>query len=221
MPQSFVMVRLLFLVLLVLAPLGQIAAQDAKPPMAVTPERESAVMTFVERNHPELKDLLASLKSSRPKEYEKAVREIYQASERLANLKERDSKLFNLELKNWTLRSQIQLLAAQMVMASSDEIRAKLRELLREQMEVRTEMLKLERDRAQDRLKRVEGEIAKVEADREKQIERQLDLLMKSAQASKTKSKVTGKGNKRPGAGKSKSTVNEPANDKPNSRNLP
>lgn len=226
------LLRLVFVVLL-LAPLGQLAAQptsandarrgarDAKPPMAVTPERESAVMTFVERNHPALKDLLASLKSSRPKEYEKAIRDIYQASERLANLKERDPRLFDLELRSWTLRSQIQLLAAQMVMVGSDEKRNQLRELLNEQLDLRAEMLALERERAQERLKRVEGEIARVESDREKHIERQLDLLMKSAQDSKRNSKVSGKGSKRSSANKNKSTVNERAKAKPNSSNQP
>lgn len=226
--------RLAFLVLL-LAPLGQLAAQDtsandakrgagdSKPPMAITPERESAVMTFVERNHPALKDLLGSLKTSRPKEYERAIRDLYQTSERLANLKERDPRLFELELKNWTLRSQIQLLAAQMAMSSSDDIRSKLRELLSAQLDVRAEILRLDRERAQERLQKVEADIAKVEADREKHIERQLDLLMKSAaQASKTKTKVTGQGGtKRPNGKKNKSTVNEPAKAKPNSSNLP
>ncbi len=216
------MTRILLWLPLVLAPLGLLVAQDnsrdVKPPMAVTPERESAVMTFVERNHPALKEVLSALRTSRPKEYEKAIRDIYGASERLANLKERDPNLFKLELKNWTLRSQIQLLAAQMVMVSSEEIRTQLRGLLSEQMEVRSEMLQLERERAQERLNRIDKDIAKVAADREKHIERQLDLLMKSAQASKTKSKITGKaGNKRPGAKKNKTTVNEPAETKSNS----
>ncbi len=224
--------RLLLLATLLLAPLGQVAAQsspasdarrqsrDAKPPMAVTPEREAAVMTGVDRNHPALKDVLASLKTNRPKEYERAIRDLYQTSERLANLKERDPHLFDLELEHWTLRSQIQLLAAQMVMASSDEIRTKLRELLSKQLDVRAKILELDRQRAKERLDRVEAEIAKVETDRDKHIERQLDLLMKSAQASKTKSKVTGKGNKRSSA-KRKSTVSEPAKAKRNSNNLP
>jgi DNA primase large subunit len=226
------LMRLALLALLLLGPLSRLAAQettapdarrgtnDARP-MAVTPERESAVMTFVERNHPALKDLLASLKSSRPKEYEKAIREIYQASERLANLKERDPRWFELELKNWTLRSQIQLLAAQMVMVSSDEKRSQLRKLLNEQLDLRADMLELERERAEERLKRVEGEIAKVQVDRDRHIERQLDLLMKSAQASKGNGKVSGKGSKRPGANKNKSTVNEPAKAKSNASNLP
>ena len=201
---------------------GRRAAGEAKPPMAVTPEREAAVMTFIERNHPALKEVLASLKSSRPKEYERAIRDLYQTSERLANLKERDPKLFDLELEHWTLRSQIQLLAAQMVMASSDEIRAKLRALLSKQLDVRAKILELDRQRAEERLKRVEGEIARIASDRDKQIERQLNQLMNSAQESKSKAKVTGKpGNKRPGAGKNKSTVNQPARSKPDANNQP
>jgi hypothetical protein len=106
-------------------------------------------------------------------------------------------------------------------MASSDQIRARLRELLNEQLNVRAEILELDRQRAKERLDRVEAEIAKVKTDRDKHIERQLDLLMKSAQASKTKSKVAGKGNKRPGAKNKKTTVSEPAKAKPNSSNLP
>ena len=224
MPQIMHMFkRLLLLMPILLAPSGPLAAQgDGRPPMAVTPERESAVMTFVERNHPELKGVLDSLKSSRPKEYERAIRDLYQTSERLANLKERDPRLFELELQHWTLRSQIQLLAAQMVMSSRDEIRTRLRELLNEQLDVRAKILELDRERAEERLKRVTGEIAKVQSDRDQLIERQLDQLMKSAQASKTKTKVSGKaGNKRPGGSKNKSTVNQPAKDKPKPSNQP
>jgi hypothetical protein len=189
--------------------------------MAVTPERESAVMTFVERNHPALKDVLASLKSTRPKEYEKAIRDIYQTSERLANVKERDPRLYELELKNWTLRSQIQLLTAQMVMAGSDVIRAEVRKLLNEQMNVRADMLRLERERAVERLGRIDKELARLDSDREKHVEKQLDLLMRSAQQSKPKTKVAGKSDKRPGAKKNKPTVNELPKSKANQPDLP
>jgi len=217
------MIRILLLLTLAFLPLGLLLAQEnesargqaeppgrgARPPMAVTPERESAVMTFVERNHPALKDVLASLKSNRPKEYEKAIRDIYQTSERLANIKERDPKLYDLELKNWTLRSQIQLLTAQMVMVGTDEIRAQLRKLLNEQMDVRAEMLRLEQQRAQERLTRIDDELSKIGSDREKRVEKQLDLLMRSAQQSRPKAKVTARSEKRPGAKRNKPTVNQ------------
>src|SRR5206468_2527102 len=54
-----------------------------KPAIAVTPEREAAAITFVQRNHAELADLLASLKASQPQEYERAIRDIYRTTERL------------------------------------------------------------------------------------------------------------------------------------------
>ena len=228
--------RLFLLLVLGLLPLGLLVAQESdaargkaavsasregRPPMAVTPERESAVMTFVERNHPALKDVLASLKQNRPKEYEKAIRDIYQTSERLANLQERDPSLYALELKNWTLRSQIQLLTAHMVMADNEVIRAELRKLLLEQMDVRAEVLRLDRQRARERLERIESELAKINSDRDKHVEKQLDLLMRSAQQSQPKVKTAGKGEKRGGTKKNKATVNQSPNSKSNQNNQP
>ena len=41
--------------------------------LAITPEREAAVTTFVEKNHAELAALLVHLKTNQPKEYERAL----------------------------------------------------------------------------------------------------------------------------------------------------
>jgi hypothetical protein len=61
--------------------------RDAKAKkLGVTPERQAAVMTFVQRNHPELADLLAHLKARQPAEYEGAVRELFRTTERLAQI---------------------------------------------------------------------------------------------------------------------------------------
>lgn len=179
-------------------------------PMALTPEREAAVMKFVELNHPELKGLLESLKTTRVKEYEKAIRDIYGASDRLANLKARDLELYELELKNWTLRSRIQLTAARMAMSSSDDTRLQLRELLNEQLEVRAELLRHERRRVQQRLEQVEKNLARLEGDRENQVERQIDLLLRSAETSKAKGKLAGKAAEKR-VRKNKKTVSQPA----------
>ena len=228
--------RILLLLLLVLFPLGLLVAQEGgttrgkaavatsregRPPMAVTPERESAVMTFVERTHPALKEVLASLKQNRPKEYEKAIRDIYLTSERLANIKERDASLYELELKSWTLRSQIQLLTARMVMDNSEQFRAELRKLLLEQMDVRAEILRLDQRRAKERLERIESELARINSDRDKHVEKQLDLLMRSAQQSQSKAKIAGKAEKRAGSKKNKTTVNQPPASKLNQNNQP
>src|SRR5947207_8298247 len=90
----------------------------AKPPILVTPEREAAVMTFVQRNHAELADLLTSLKTSQPQEYEGAIKEIFRTIERLAVIQERDPRQYELEVVAWTAQSRVQLLAAKLKMSA-------------------------------------------------------------------------------------------------------
>src|SRR5689334_3765831 len=76
------------------------AKKDGKirPNIAVTPEREAAVMTFVQRNHVELADLLGYLKTSQPEEYERAIKDIFRTTERLAAIQERDPLQYELEI---------------------------------------------------------------------------------------------------------------------------
>jgi hypothetical protein len=77
--------RFIVSLLSLLAVAGLLLAQDAAPkkagrgnvgrgnkakaPLAITPEREAAVLTFIQRNHAELADLLAHLKENQPAEY--------------------------------------------------------------------------------------------------------------------------------------------------------
>jgi hypothetical protein len=148
-----------------------------RQPLAITPEREAAVMTFVERNHAELSGLLAHLKENQPKQYEQAVKEIYRVTERLASVQERDPLLYELEVKVWTAQSQVQLLAARLKMGDTQEQRRQLREALAVQIEARLAVLKHQRDASAQRLARMDEQIKKMDEGREATIERQLDLL--------------------------------------------
>jgi hypothetical protein len=191
------------------------AADKAVPPknkaeLPITAEREAAVMTFVQQNHAELKELLAHLRENRRKDYERAIRELSRDAERIGQLKGRDSQQYDLELKAWTIKSRIQLLTAQMVMGDKEEIRSQLKTLLSEQLDVRTALAKRERERAQERLARLDQEITRLENERQKIVENQLQILTKSAADSKNKVKVAKNGPK-PGAKKPpKGTVNQP-----------
>lgn len=195
---------------------GTPAAPDkANPPknkqeLPITAEREAAVMTFVQQNHAELNELLAHLRENRHKDYERAIRELSRDAERIGQLKDRDSKQYDLELKAWTIKSRIQLLTAQMVMGDKEEIRGQLKTLLNEQLDVRTSLAKRERGRAQERLSRLDQEISRLENERQKIVDNQLQMLTKSAADSKNKVKVTKNGPK-PGAKKPlKEAVNQP-----------
>jgi hypothetical protein len=75
----------------------------------------------------------------------------------------------------------VQLLAAKLKMSTSEELVKQLRDALARQNESRLALLKHERQKASDRLEKVEGDIVRFEADREKIIDRQLQLLTRAA----------------------------------------
>jgi len=153
---------------------------------SVTPEREAAVMTFVKRNHAELSDLLAHLKANQPKEYDRAIRELYRTSERLTQIHDRDRTQYDLELRLWKTQSRVQLLTARMQMGESDELRNDLRELLSEQVDNRAALLRHDREKAASRLAKIEDDLKRLEADREKVIDRQLQSLTGAGKSRRT-----------------------------------
>ncbi|MCI0357417.1 MAG: hypothetical protein L0211_02905 [Planctomycetaceae bacterium] len=159
------------------------AAQRAKDkqPLSFTPEREAAALNFVDRNHPELTELLAHLKNSQPKQYEQAIKEIYRVTERLAGIQERDVLHYELEVKLWTAQSRVQLLAARLKMDNSESLKKELRDALAAQVDARLDVLKHQKQMAAQRLAKMEGDITQLEGNREKAIERQLDMLSRGA----------------------------------------
>jgi len=152
-----------------------------KPAILVTPEREAAVLTFVQRNHAELADLLAALKTNDPEQYERAIRDIFRTTERLALIQERDPLQYELEIVAWTAQSRVELLAAKLKMESSDELIKQLREALKTQNDARVALLKHERQKAADRVSKFDSEITRYESDREGAVNRQLKLLVRAS----------------------------------------
>jgi hypothetical protein len=159
--------------------------EKAKPMPGVTPEREAAVRTFLRQHHPELADLLLYLQTSQPHEYQRAVRDLFRASERLAQIQERDYDRYELELKLWKTSSRIQLLAARLSMNDSDDLRAQLRAALSEQIDLRAALLRRERDRLAGKVSKIDEQLNKLMDARHQEIERQMKVLTKSADGSK------------------------------------
>jgi hypothetical protein len=154
--------------------------KQPKPLPGFTPEREAAAIEFVRRHHPELATLLAHLKKADAAEYRRAIRALFRASERLARIQERDPERYERELKAWTLKSRIQLLVARIRMAPQDEkSRRELKRALLEQFDLRSTQLVEERKRLLDRLKRLEAQIKSMQKDRDLQVQRQFELLLR------------------------------------------
>lgn len=181
---------------------------------ALTPERETAVKKFVERNHPALLELLRPLKESQPKEYERAVRELLRVTERLEAVEQRDKHLHTLELQAWTLQSRNQLITARLKVAREkhkaaqstddmppselqkiEELESELEGVLGQQIDVRIEILSYERAKAQERLEKLDKEIADMKANRNQVVAKQAQQLT----GGKFRAKIAPKG--KPGAG--------------------
>src|SRR5947209_11210975 len=160
-----------------------ISKKDIKGKLAiqVTPESEAAALTFVQRNHAELAELLTALKTSQPQEYERAIKDIFRVTQRLAAIQERDPLQYELEVAAWTAQSRVQLLAAKLRMGSSDELTKQLRAALQVQNAAKIALLKHERQRAADRLEKIESDITRLEASRDDVVDKQLKLLTRAA----------------------------------------
>lgn len=161
--------------------------------LVMTPEREATATVFVKQHHPELAELLIHLKDSSPKEYERAIRDLYRASERLAQVQERDSQAYELELNLWKARSRAQLLNARLQMADDEEVRRQLRAAVTEAYDLRLQILSRERDKFAEKAKNLENQIERLTQRREEAIENQLQQLTKAAPKSDVKVKSTAK----------------------------
>jgi hypothetical protein len=154
--------------------------KPAEEPM-ITPEREAAAMAFATRHHGELATLLTALATRNPAQYQNAIRDLYRASERLAQVQERDAERYELDLAEWKINSRIQMLVAKLSMAPSQAVQDELRLVLGEHTDVRIKLLKLERDRAAARQAKAQELLEAAEAGREDEIERRYDMLVKGS----------------------------------------
>jgi hypothetical protein len=177
--------------------------KNVSPPF--TPEREAAAMAFVREHQPEVADLLERLKANRPVQYRRAAQQLFRSSEQVARWKDRDHERYDLELKAWKTTSRIQLLMARATMASdkaaSDEFDASLRAALVEQQETRIALRKLERDRLAHRLAAADKDVARLTADRDAAVEKQLVSLHENLENSRRNLRAKGsrRGPKRSG----------------------
>jgi len=130
--------------------------------------------------------LLASLKTSQPQEYDRAIRDISRTTERLSVIEQRDPLQYELEVATWRAQSRVQLLAAKLNMGSSDELQRQLREAVAAQNTAKLALLKYDRQRVADRLGKLDSEISRLETDREQVIEQQVRMLTKAAAEGKS-----------------------------------
>lgn len=149
-----------------------------RPAAELPPEKETRVREFVARHHPELAALLDHLKDNQHAEYERAVRDLDRAVERVESWRDRDARRHELELKQWQNQSRVDLLVARLRMANSEDYREPMRALLRERLEIKSELLKLERTRLVERLEKTDQQLQSLASEQDVAIENQLKVLL-------------------------------------------
>ncbi len=161
--------------------------------IVITPAREAAAVTFAQTHHAELAKLLSRLKRRNKTQYERAIRELFRTSERLARMQEVNSGRYASSLKMWRLNSGIRLLAAKMTMSNAPQLESQLKDLIIERQNLWLEQLQQDRDKAQARLDRIDESIGKITRDRELAVQNELTRLKKSLGRYKIKARKQSK----------------------------
>jgi len=146
--------------------------------MRVTPEREAAAITFARVNAPELVELLDFLRDHRPRQYRRAVTDLFRTSERLATIQERAPERYALELRTWKAKSRIELLVARLQVNDSDQLHGQLRVAVKTLMAAQHDLLVRERARLQDRLQKLDDQIKQWDPDNENAVRHQTQVAL-------------------------------------------
>jgi hypothetical protein len=149
------------------------AAKDAgaKKTQAISKDQEAEALKFAREHHPELSELLEQLNKSNRPEYERAIRDLSQASARLERVQKQTPARYPAALESWKLDSRIRLLAARSSMTDDPALEAELKDAVKTRVEVRLQDLSAERDRLLERAKKLDEQIQAIKANPEKAAE--------------------------------------------------
>jgi hypothetical protein len=149
--------------------------------IAFTPEREAAALTFVRAHHPELASLLERLRPMNQGEYEQAIIDLFQISESLADLKQRDPNRYELGLEAWKARSRVELLTAQLASAPGPELESQLRQAVASQLDVELRQHRFDLEQARGRVLKIQDVVDRLESRHDALIESRVQGLLKKS----------------------------------------
>ncbi len=166
---------------------------NARPLPPLSPEREAAALAFARAHHPELAALIDKLHRDNRRDYDRAIRELSQACERLTRLKKQSAEQYELSLAAWKLDSRAQLLAARLTISQTPGLEAELKQVLAERADVRLKEYKFEQARLQDRLTKLKASIQALETDKQGLVEKDLLRIKRSIASRRHPSKPANK----------------------------
>lgn len=166
-------------------------SDDSKKPASVAVD-EKAAIEFAKQHHPELADLLGTLKKSDKQQYQNALRDLDRDRDRHLKQFERDPERANLMLEVWKTDSQIRLELAKFTMTQDSDREMRIRELLKLRREARINLLALEQRRATTRVTKLDEQMAALkDSGSDAKLAAEFDRLMKSVKPKPVRSETT------------------------------
>jgi hypothetical protein len=145
-----------------------------------TEEREAAALFFVKRHLPELLPLLNQLKKTDAAHYRREVREIFHATELLADLRD-DPQRHDLEVKIWIAENRAQVLIARLSTPSSEERKkaeGELRDLARTLVNLDIDVQEHKAEQLERELGEAKDELARLRDNRDRRTRERYESLL-------------------------------------------
>jgi hypothetical protein len=169
---------------------ASVRAQSGEKPKIATivgdleVDDESTALQFAQSHHPELAKLLGPMKSARPKEYQKAIRDLSRVSERLSRLESRSPERYAIELDLWKTESRLRLVAVKTAMVDDEERREQIEKLVADRNALRIRLYEFERAEAEARIVQLDKQIEALRAQEAGAVRKEVDRLVNSAKSS-------------------------------------
>ncbi len=148
-----------------------------------TEEREAAALYFVKKHVPELLAILEQIKKNNVAQYEHEIREIFQITEWLADLRD-EPRRYELELKIWKSENKANTLIAKLSTPNEEDrkkVQSQLQELAKELVELDIQVLELKADQLDKELGEVKDELAKLRDNADKKTKERYEGLIERA----------------------------------------
>ena len=133
-------------------------AQPAPAAKAAKADRDldGAATHLVETHLPELKSVLAHLRSQQPREYGLAIRDLAKSARRLEAAKNRDQRLYDIEVELLQAQSDAKLLTAKLKVRDNEPDRKQLREAVQRLQQAEIARAKYEIRTLRERLRKTQ-----------------------------------------------------------------
>ena len=148
-----------------------------------TEEREAAALHFVRKHCPELVPMLDELKKSNRPAYEQQVRETFQVTELLADLRD-DPKRHDLELKIWKAENKAMVLVAKLATPKEDARKAveeQLQGLAKELVQLEVQTIEHRAELLEQELTAAKDELAKARDNLDRSVKERYEALLEKA----------------------------------------